>query len=174
MANTIQATDTTIMSKNWLMMTTVATSFLIPLVLKEPQLLVGTVVNTVLVLAAGSQMSQKIKVVVAVMPSLAAISRGWILASMTPYLFYLLPAIWLGNYAYMQIHQSKINRLEVVMVASLVKAGLIASMTFLLIKGGLVPKALMFSMSVIQLTTAGAGSILALLALRQWHAGARK
>jgi len=69
-------------------------SFFIPFILSHPQLLVGTIVNSALVLAALNLRGIRLLPVI-MLPSLAVLSSGLIFGQFTYYLLYLIPAIWL-------------------------------------------------------------------------------
>src|SRR3989344_4606098 len=63
------------------------------------QLLVGTIVNALL---AGSALYLSFgkSLPVIILPSIAALASGFVFNSFTPFLAFLLPAIWLGNGIY--------------------------------------------------------------------------
>ncbi|MEM0231059.1 MAG: hypothetical protein QXW00_03440 [Candidatus Woesearchaeota archaeon] len=136
-------------------------SFLIPFVLGHPQLLVGTLVNSLLIISAVRIKDYKI-IFPIILPSIAALSRALLFGPFTKYLLFMLPFIWLGNLLLVIFIKLIGLYLEKGIIAagsfgSAVKAGFLFSSAFLLFKTGLVPKAFLTAFGITQFATALAG-----------------
>jgi len=132
-----------------------ATAFLVPLVLSGPQLVVGTIVNACLFLAA-ENWSTKQLIPLAILPSLAAILHGVVLGAFTPFLLYMAPFIWLGNGVLMlsyRLMKAKSVGLAVGLAAA-VKAVFLLSVASLLVGQQILPTVFLTSMGALQLATA--------------------
>ena len=70
--------------------------FFVPFLLGHPQLLVGTVVNASLILAALNLKSYKLLPIIMI-PSLGVLTKGLIFGPFTIFLVYMIPFIWIGN-----------------------------------------------------------------------------
>lgn len=120
------------------------------------QLITGTIVNAGLFLA-GRYFSPKHYWPVVVLPSLSVMARGIIFGPLTPFLYYFIPFIWVGNYFLVRIFR-KTNS---VIVSSVVKAGIlyIGANVFYIYK--IAPEMFLTSMGVMQLLTAIFGGMVA-------------
>lgn len=63
------------------------------------QLIIGSIVNTALVVAAINLKGWKKIIGVVTMPSISTILGGYVFKSASVYMVYMIPAIWLGNFA---------------------------------------------------------------------------
>lgn len=63
------------------------------------QIIVGSIVNTALVTAAINLKGWKKIVGVVTMPSISTILSGYVFGTASVYMSYMIPAIWLGNFA---------------------------------------------------------------------------
>jgi len=133
------------------------------------QLIVGTVVNTLLALCA-LFLTFRNSLPVILIPSIAALISGYVFGSFTIFLAFLIPFIWAGNALYVYA----IKRLRVVgginygvsvLAASFLKAALIGGATLVLVSIGVVPAALLVPMGVVQFATAVVGGLVAGAAL---------
>ena len=142
--------------------------FTVPLVLSGPQLVVGTVVNACLFIAA-KQTSAIRLVPLAILPSLAAIMHGVVLGSFSQFLLIMVPFIWVGNYLLMLVFKQTKNQLVGWPLASILKTIWLFSFAFLLVKLGILPKVFLTAMGIFQLITAllGGGLGLALTRLME-------
>lgn len=133
------------------------------------QLIVGSIVNTALVISAINLKGWKKILLVVTMPSISTIASGYIFGPISMPMVYMMPAIWLGNFAL--IFSFKLIMLKMkknywisAIVGILAKVLIIYGL-FCLIKlfGVFPPKAiptLQKSMSLIQLITATIGCII--------------
>lgn len=139
-----------------------AAALLVPFLLGHPQLLVGILVNTSLVLAALNLKNYKV-LPVALLPSMGVIARGLIFGPFTVFLVYMVPFIWIGNLILVILVQKISNKSLAFILGAVVKAAFLYTVAILLIKMGVLPKVFSTSMGVIQLYTALAGGVLALV-----------
>lgn len=139
--------------------------FFVPFLVAHPQFLVGTIVNTALVLAAFNLKGIKILPVV-LLPSLGVLSRGFIFGTFTPTLAYVIPFIWLGNFAFVygiKALSEKTNIISSITISAVLKTSLIFLGAFLLFKSAILPAAILGAMGLMQLYTAITGGVIALI-----------
>jgi hypothetical protein len=140
-------------------------AFTIPFLFPTQQLITGTLVNAFLIIAALHFRGWKVLPLV-MLPSIAAVLNGLLFGPFTIFLLYMMPFIWLGNFAlvylFKQMHvASRTNYWITLGIASLVKAGLLFGVAFLLINASILPAIFLTTMGVLQLGTAIAGGIVA-------------
>jgi hypothetical protein len=157
---TTALTPTTIFTKTNLFY---ATTFALPLITHGPQLLVGTAVNLFLFMGA-KKLTEKELVLLAILPSLGAIANGVLFGSLTKFLLFFAPAIWLSNFLLMGVFKKTSNLPGVIRIAiaSLIKSVLLYSVALALFQLNYVPKIFLTTMGSLQLITAVAGGFLAL------------
>lgn len=63
------------------------------------QIIVGTLVNTALIISAINIKGWKKIVGIVTMPSISTIISGYVFGTASVYMVYMIPAIWLGNFA---------------------------------------------------------------------------
>jgi len=132
----------------------------IPFLFGHPQLVVGSVVNMLLVLAA-SRLPRRHWLPLAVLPSLAALARGLVFGPFTPFLLFFLPFIWLGNLALM-LALRRLRHWPVglaLLPAAALKASLLYGMALVYVQADLVPEMFLTAMGLIQLETALLGGL---------------
>lgn len=66
---------------------------------QNSQIIVGSVVNTALIITAINIKGWKKIVGIITMPSISTILSGYVFKSASPFMAYMIPAIWLGNFA---------------------------------------------------------------------------
>jgi len=137
-------------------------AFTIPLFIKQPQLLIGSIINLLLILSVSKYGFKKI-IPVLFLPSIASLLNGIIFGIFTPYLLYLIPFIVLANLifvlSYKYIHIKYLN----VGIAALLKACFLFSAVYILFKTIHLPEMFLTAMGLIQLYTAIIGGGLATL-----------
>jgi hypothetical protein len=132
-------------------------SFAVPLLLKQPQFLVGSFVNMMLILAALNLRGKKL-IPVIVMPSLGVAAGGYLFGGITASFIYLIPFIWIGNAIIVLIFKQlmlsmKQNFLITLGIGSAAKAGLLFGITSLFVALSIIPAAFLAAMGLLQLTT---------------------
>ncbi|MFT4305071.1 MAG: hypothetical protein ACMXX8_03180 [Candidatus Woesearchaeota archaeon] len=137
-------------------------AFFIPFFLHQNQLFVGIIVNMTLVLAAINLKSWKILPLI-VLPSAAVLSRGLLFGSLTPFLLYMMPFIWIGNILLI-IFIKKLyveNKFLSLVIGAISKAGFLFMVAFLFVNINLLPVLFLTSMGLVQFYTAITGGLLA-------------
>lgn len=139
--------------------------FFIPLLLKYPQILVGTVVNTALIISALNLRAKKI-IPIIVLPSIAVALGGYLFGGFTYALVYLIPFIWVGNLIlvlamkYLNLFK-KINYVVSLTVSSALKSFFLFISALILFYLGVIPAPFLVAMGLIQFVTAFSGGIIA-------------
>lgn len=136
------------------------------------QIIIGSIVNTALIVAALNLKGWGKIAGVVTMPSISTILSGYVFKTASVYMVYMIPAIWVGNFAL--IYAYKLIMLEknknyflAGIIGILVKVAIIAGMFFILKAFGVFPEKLVSNlqkaMSITQLITASIGCIIAYL-----------
>lgn len=137
---------------------------------QNSQLIVGSVVNTALILTAINLKGWKNILGVVTMPSVATILGGYVFKSASTLMVYMIPAIWIGNfvlvYAYKAIMISKEKNYFLAGIAGVItKVAVIAAGFFVLKAFGVFPNkmvaTLQAAMTTTQLITASIGTVIA-------------
>ena len=134
------------------------------------QLIVGSIVNTALVITALNLKGWTKTLFIVTMPSISTILSGYVFKSASVYMVWMIPAIWLGNFAlvfafkYIMLEKKK-NYFLAAIIGIICKVAIIFGF-FMILKlfnvfpGKLVSN-LQKAMSIIQLITATIGCIIA-------------
>lgn len=140
--------------------------FSLPFILGHEQLLVGSVVNCALVLAALNLRGWKLLPVI-ILPSVGVFFAGLVFGSLTSSLVYMIPFIWLGNAVLVLsikelVLDRKNNRFASLGFGAAAKTAVLFGSALALLWFGLVPAAFLVAFGALQLYTAligGAGAI---------------
>jgi hypothetical protein len=137
-----------------------AVSFLLPAILLHPQLLVGVAVNAMLIRGAFSLRGYRILPVI-LMPSLGAVVAGVLFGSLTKFLIYFVPLIWVGNSLLVHLFKvgMKKNYLRVLTLAALIKAAFLFGCASILYSLDFVPAIFLSVMGYLQFITASLGGL---------------
>ena len=139
---------------------------------KYQQLIIGSIVNMSLILTALYTKGTVKTFAIATLPSVSTILGGLLFGSMTLYSKTMIPAIWLGNFAFIFLYKflfvhKRINYPVSAIIAIITKVAIIylgfTIMTFTMTVPDMVKETLNTSMGLTQLITATSGSILASL-----------
>ncbi len=142
-------------------------AFLLPFLLGDQQLLVGSVVNCALVLAALNLKGRKMLPII-LLPSIGAYAAGLIFGVASSALLLMIPFIWVGN-SILVVSMKKLNlsmhknRVLSLLVGAGIKAGFLFAIAFTLFSFGLLPAIFLTAMGVFQLATAIIGGSSALV-----------
>jgi len=136
-------------------------SFCIPLLFNGSQIITGIIINTLLFIAA-SQVSKRTLLLIAVIPSLGAISHGVLFGGLTMYLVYFLPFIWMGNMMLMYIVGIKKQATFAFILAALAKSSFLFLIAYVFVSLHIVPKIFLTAMGFLQLVTALVGGVAAI------------
>jgi len=139
--------------------------FLVPFSLGHPQLLVGSVVNTVLVLSA-MQFGFRKTVPLLFAPSIAVLARGLVFGPFTPFLAVMLPFIWAGNvllvWIVSEFYRNKRNNYGITLGAAAgAKTSFLFSSAYALVSLSILPPLFLATMGLDQLVTAVIGGVVA-------------
>ena len=125
---------------------------------QNSQIIVGTIVNTLLILSALNLKGfWKIAAVVTA-PSVSTILSGFVFKSASVYMAYMIPAIWVGNFALIYAYKlimlaKKKNYFLAGVVGIVVKVAVIFGVFSLLNVFGIFPEKLVTNLSVAKSTT---------------------
>ncbi len=139
--------------------------FLIPLLVSHPQMLTGTLVNALLIMAALHFRGWKAAPIV-ILPSIGAVLGGMLFGPFTIFIVYMMPVIWIGNfvlvYLFKYLHMTmNLNYWAALGGSALAKSALLFGAAFLLVNASVIPAVFLTAMGVLQLGTAIAGGIVA-------------
>lgn len=133
------------------------------------QLIIGSIVNSALVISALNLKGWKKIVLVTTMPSISTIVSGYIFGPVSIPMLYMMPAIWLGNFAlifsfkFLMLKKKQYYWLSAI-VGIIAKVLIIFGLFSLIKLFGVFPQkaipTLQKSMSVIQLLTATIGCVI--------------
>ncbi|MBU1120081.1 hypothetical protein KKA50_02720 [Patescibacteria group bacterium] len=139
-------------------------AFTIPFLLKQPQLLIGSIINFILIFSISKYGLKKI-VPVLFLPSLASFLNGVLFGVFTPYILYLMPFIILSNLILVLTFKYVKMKYLNVGIAALLKACFLFSTTYILFQTIHIPEIFLTSMGLIQLYTGIIGGGLATIFL---------
>ncbi|MFH1056863.1 MAG: hypothetical protein V1717_03660 [Candidatus Micrarchaeota archaeon] len=131
----------------------------------QNQLLVGTLVNAVLFVAARRFSAWKILVPLAVVPSIGAWLSGIVFGIDSKFLLYFLPAIWIANLLFMKLVKLTTGKKtwKTLVFPSVAKAVFLFATALFLVSLNAVPSLFLIAMGPLQLATALTGSFAGLL-----------
>lgn len=150
---------------------------------KYQQLVVGTIVNASLILTALYTKGTIKTITIATLPSISTIVGGLLFATMTKYSQIMIPAIWIGNFAFILLYKvlfvnKKIAYPLSAVIAIVTKVAIIylgfTIMVNLIAVPEMVKTTLNTSMGVTQLITATCGSVLAFIIMLSTELSVRK
>ena len=141
-------------------------AFSLPFLLGHEQLLVGSVVNCALVLAALNLKGARLLPVI-ILPSIGAYLAGLVFGVASPALLWMIPFIWLGNAVLVLavkyfVLDKKTNRVAALSIGATAKAAFLFLSALALLSFGMVPAAFLAAMGIFQLATALSGGAAAL------------
>ncbi len=139
--------------------------FFLPFMLGHPQFLVGTLVNSALILSAVYLKNYKLLPII-MLPSLGVLSKGLIFGPFTVFLIYMIPFIWIGNAILVFSHKlfyvkNKINYFFSLAISAALKTAFLFTAAFVFVKFSVLPALFLTTMGMMQLYTAIAGGVIA-------------
>lgn len=148
--------------------------FMIPILLGQSQIVLGSIINCLLILGAIYIKDYKKLIPLAMVPSLGSISRGLLLGSFTFFIIYMTPFIWMGNIALVlgikQFFIKNKNSYPIALGLSVaLKVFIIYCAARLLISFKVIPLPLLGAMGVIQIYTALIGGVMAYGVMKKFH-----
>lgn len=141
------------------------------------QLIVGSIVNTALIMAGLNLKGWRKLVLIATLPSLSAVGSGYIFGNLTKVTVFMIPGIWLGNFALIILMKylyanKKINYVISAAISILVKVAIIFGvlniwMVFSVLPNqGVAANTLRNTMGLTQLITASIGAIISFVIMK--------
>lgn len=141
------------------------------------QLIVGSIVNTALIMAGLNLKGWRKLVLIATLPSLSAVGSGYIFGNLTKVTLFMIPGIWLGNFALIILMKylyanKKINYVISSAISILVKVAIIFGvlniwMAFSVLPNqGAAANTLRNTMGLTQLITASIGAIISFVIMK--------
>ena len=141
------------------------------------QIIVGSIVNTALIMAGLNLKGWRKLVLIATLPSLSAVGSGYIFGSLTKVTVFMIPGIWLGNFSLIILMKylyanKKFNYVISSIISILVKVAIIFGvlniwMAFSVLPSqGAVANTLKNTMGLTQLITASIGAIISVLIIK--------
>lgn len=147
-------------------------SFSLPFLLKGPQLLVGSLVNFLFILAISQYKFKEIAPAL-MLPSIASYSYGLLFGGATNFLLYLIPVITVANTIYVLFFK-KINiKYANILVAAAFKALFLFGCAYILVQTIGLPKLFLTTMGITQFVTALVGGILASVVINMGNKAVR-
>ena len=140
------------------------------IITSNSQIIVGSIVNTALIITALNVKGWKKIVGVITLPSISTILSGYVFKTASFYMAYMIPAIWLGNFAIVYLYkklllEKKWNYFLTGVIAIAVKVAVIFGGFSLLNVFGIFPEKiaqnLQVAMGTTQAITASIGMIIA-------------
>ena len=137
---------------------------------QNSQIIVGSIVNTALIITAINIKGWKKIVGVITLPSVSTILSGYVFKTASVYMAWMIPAIWIGNFAIVYLYkklllEKKINYFLTGICAIAVKVAIIFGGFSLLKVFGIFPEKLIQNLQVamggVQAITASIGMIIA-------------
>lgn len=134
------------------------------------QIIVGSIVNTALIITALNVKGWKKIIGIITLPSISTILSGYVFKSASVYMAYMIPAIWLGNFAIVYLYKKLLleknwNYFLTGILAIAVKVGVIFGGFSILNAFGIFPEKLVqnlqVAMGTTQAITASIGMIIA-------------
>lgn len=146
-----------IFKKEWVQITLLTLlSISAPLLLKSPQLLVGTIVNLTLAFSV-LRLGFKKTLPSVLLPSVVAFGGNILFGGATFFLVYFLPVIFIGNAVYILLIKNLKLGIYNVFVSSVCKTLLLFLFAYIFVNHFNLPKLFLSSMGYMQLVTAMVG-----------------
>ena len=117
------------------------------------QIIVGSIVNTALIVTAINVKGWKKIIAIITLPSISTILSGYVFKSASVYMAYMIPAIWIGNFAIVYLYKKlllkkNLNYFLTGIIAIVVKVAIIFGGFSLLNAFGVFPEKLVQNLQV--------------------------
>lgn len=128
------------------------------IITQNSQLIVGTIVNTALIMSAINLKGWKKILGVVTMPSISTMLSGYVFKSASVYMVYMIPAIWIGNfvlvYMYKLLMLSKEKHYFLAGIVGIVSKVIVIAGGFMLLKAfNIFPEKLVTTLQTAMTTT---------------------
>ena len=137
-------------------------AFLIPFLISGPQLLIGSLVNCFLILST-KFIDKKNHLIIAVLPSIAAVLNGLVFGKFTSFLVFFLPFIWIGNFVLIKSIIYLKNKWPMplsIVISIILKTIIIYFSAVVYFKLNVVPEIFLTAMGAFQLITGVIGGMM--------------
>lgn len=143
------------------------------------QLIVGSIVNTALIMSGLNLKGWRRILAVATLPSLSAISSGFIFGSLTKVTIFMVPGIWLGNFSLIMLMKylyanKKMSYILSAVISIVVKVAIIFSVLNIWMLASVLPNqgnvadTLRNTMGLTQLVTASIGAVISFVIMKMF------
>ena len=147
------------------------------LIASNSQYIVGSIVNTALIMTGLNLKGWRKMLLVATLPSLSAIGSGYIFGSLTKVTIFMIPGIWIGNFALIMLMKylyanKKINYALSAGISVIVKVAIIFGVLNIWMAASILPNqgavaaTLRNTMGLTQLITATIGAIISIIIIK--------
>lgn len=124
------------------------------------QIIVGSIVNTALIVTAINVKGWKKIIGIITLPSISTILGGYVFKTASVYMVYMIPAIWIGNFAIVYLYKllllnKKVNYFVTGIIAIIAKVAIIFAGFSLLNAFGIFPQKLIQNLQTAMSTTQG-------------------
>ena len=135
---------------------------------QNSQIIVGTIVNIALIVAAINVKGWKKIVGIVTLPSISTILGGYVFKTASVYMAYMIPAIWLGNFAIVYLYKllllkKELNYFVTGIIAIIVKVAIIFLGFEILNTVGVFPQKLVQNLQTAMSTTQAITATLGML-----------
>lgn len=141
------------------------------------QIVVGSIVNTVLIVTGVNVKGWRKLILIATLPSLSAVGSGYIFGSLSKATIFMIPGIWLGNFSLIMLMKylyanKKANYVLSTIISITIKVAIIFGVLnawmaiAILPSSGVVANTLKNSMGLMQIITATIGATIALAIIK--------
>jgi len=141
------------------------------------QIIVGSIVNTALIITGLNLKGWRRLVLVATLPSLSAVGSGYVFGNLTKVTIFMIPGIWLGNFSLIMLMKylyanKKLNFILSAIISIVVKVGIIFLVlniwmfASVLPSEGIVANTLRNTMGLTQIITATIGAITSFIIMK--------
>lgn len=141
------------------------------------QIIVGSIVNTALIITGVNIKGWRKLILIATLPSLSAVGSGYIFGSLTKATIFMIPGIWLGNFSLIILMKElyanrEINYIVSAIIAIVVKVAIIFGVLNIwmaisvLPNQGAIATTLKNTMGLTQLITASIGACISMLIIK--------
>ncbi len=133
-------------------------SFLIPFFFRQPQLVIGSIINLLLIFSVSKFDPRKLLPLIFI-PSISSLLSGVLFGTFTPYLIFVIPFIAIANLIFILAFKFIKYRYIRVVVSALLKASFLFSCTYIISKFVYIPDIFFATMGIMQLITALMGAL---------------
>ena len=132
-------------------------ALLVPFLFKQPQMLIGSIVNFLLIFSI-SQFNTKKIIPLLFVPSISSLLSGVLFGTFTPYLIFVIPFIAIANLIFILAFKFIKYRYLRILISAILKASFLFSCTYIISRFVYIPDIFFATMGIMQLITALIGA----------------